>query len=1233
MSAVYAPISAYLYIDSESGPIISLFCMSSDGQSCCVNVKGFVPYFYLKMPHNPNISSESMQGRLKTVINELNKSVYLKLSKEKFMKNKNGLYFDKNKDIDMPHCKRVISERFTNEYNKEISIPKLFFVRDIHYKKSFNGYKKDAEAMLRVDCRLPYLVGEARRLLAAPLGTGFSSVQKKGSGPPPWVDIPLICGIKGMSFEEACKFALVSDGSVKIDHKRKRGCNDNHNILELMKGKKQTTEAFSSSSNTPGTSQEDWAFHTCESNIDYIMRFFVDRDIPPFGWFSLANATLRDKKSKNSTFIEEYDCHVDDIVPDKTIKRIPPIKVMSFDIETQPSEKNGSVTQFYKGWDLTAKLLTIGTCIHVTGTSESQWTTEVHQLDEPGGDSPHTPKGAHIEYYTMVDEEDREGTPDYAFNHLHEGVQVRFFGYRTETDLFLGFLKRFYEHMPQVLTGWNINGYDYEQMEQISCRLTMIECRKNLGDDSKATDVLRCVDEYFGGEWVNNEESNFKKFYKTLNELCIKDPKYWKLNIMNKWKTLNFKKGGGKSLLPGNYKEKHIKATNTVRYKMYGIWSLDLYVYVSKELKLRSYKLDYVAKEILKSQKDEMPYSEINSAYNSQGFSGRLKLAMYCAIDCVLVNRLMESKKIQALNKIIFMCMLTNVLPEDLHWKGTQNQLRGAILKYLKDFSNDFVLPVTDDYYIPTWDENYESEDEEEVGGKRKKPGYQGATVIDAKAGFYISPVAVFDFASLYPSNIRELNLCNSAIIWKEEDISKEGLTHEDVITQRIGDQTVYYVKKEIFQGVIPSLLAQLKVARSGAKKEMEAVDEDAPEHAYWDGLQASVKVLMNGMYGSFGLKKGGIFKDGYINAALTTQRGRELIFTVKEECERMFWSHPDGRYGIGLERPEGSTPVDGIYGDTDSVFILVRNLDLKTAWAFAADMDKHFENMMPYPHQLELEKICYPLLLMKKKTYSAVMYTGPQHKGKTVAKGSSVVRRDQVACIQKVTQQVQDMLMRMESKESIEEFVRRKKMELVNSIRNMWVSGESTCNNSTEFELETFVESGSLSADKPLHMYADGATCAVEVIRRIQKKNPEEVPEGGARVEFVIVKDDTIPLVTKRARTVEEVREYKMILDESHYTEVFNKKISSILSAAYIQDEHEERRKKGSRTIDSFFGSADKTKIVPLMPKKKSDLQKEGGKNYVEKNVLGKVDAPKNEISYQNVYDRKQRKWIRVIK
>jgi hypothetical protein len=217
-------------------------------------------------------------------------------------------------------------------------------------------------------------------------------------------------------------------------------------------------------------------------------------------------------------------------------------------------------------------------------------------------------------------------------------------------------------------------------------------------------------------------------------------------------------------------------------------------------------------------------------------------------------------------------------------------------------------------------------------------------------------------------------------------------------------------------------------------------------------------------------------------------------------------------------------------------------------------------------------------------------------------------------------------MLMKMKPKKEIEAYVKAQKINLVQSIRNMW-AGETK----VEFGLETFVESGSLSADKPLHLYADGATCAVEVIRRIQKKNPDEVPEGGARVEFVIVADHATPLVTKRARSIEETRENQLHLDEAHYTGVFDKKISGMLFAAYINEEIDQRIKNGSRTIDSFFGSADKGHIVPLMPPKKSDSKKEQGRLFVEKNLLGiGSENVRAEPKFINAWDKTKKKWVR---
>jgi len=42
---------------------------------------------------------------------------------------------------------------------------------------------------------------------------------------------------------------------------------------------------------------------------------------------------------------------------------------------------------------------------------------------------------------------------------------------------------------------------------------------------------------------------------------------------------------------------------------------------------------------------------------------------------------------------------------------------------------------------------------------------YEGATVLDAKQGFYKTPVATLDFASLYPSIMMAHNLCYSTLL------------------------------------------------------------------------------------------------------------------------------------------------------------------------------------------------------------------------------------------------------------------------------------------------------------------------------------------------------------------------------------------------------------------------------------------------------------------------------------
>ena len=73
----------------------------------------------------------------------------------------------------------------------------------------------------------------------------------------------------------------------------------------------------------------------------------------------------------------------------------------------------------------------------------------------------------------------------------------------------------------------------------------------------------------------------------------------------------------------------------------------------------------------------------------------------------------------------------------------------------------------------------------------REVNGYEGATVLDPIPGWYDCPITVLDFASLYPSIIRNQNLCYSTIVRDDKYKNLPGVdsvsyTHLTLPTKRI---------------------------------------------------------------------------------------------------------------------------------------------------------------------------------------------------------------------------------------------------------------------------------------------------------------------------------------------------------------------------------------------------------------------------------------------------------------
>src|SRR5690606_19125220 len=93
------------------------------------------------------------------------------------------------------------------------------------------------------------------------------------------------------------------------------------------------------------------------------------------------------------------------------------------------------------------------------------------------------------------------------------------------------------------------------------------------------------------------------------------------------------------------------------------------------------------------------------------------------------------------------------------------------------------------------------------MSGEAAGEAYEGATVIDPTRGYYDTPIATLDFASLYPSIMQAHNLCYTTLL-KKETIGRLGLEKDkDYTVTPTGD---CFVKETVRKGLVPIILDDL---------------------------------------------------------------------------------------------------------------------------------------------------------------------------------------------------------------------------------------------------------------------------------------------------------------------------------------------------------------------------------------------------------------------------------------
>jgi len=191
--------------------------------------------------------------------------------------------------------------------------------------------------------------------------------------------------------------------------------------------------------------------------------------------------------------------------------------------------------------------------------------------------------------------------------------------------------------------------------------------------------------------------------------------------------------------------------------------------------------LDFVSQTVLGAQK--IKYNGTLQELYEQDYD---KYVFYNAVDAALVVEIHE--KIATLNAVLSVSVLCNI---SLYKSVSAVNITEAFL-WKKYYERGFV--VGDEFIRP---------------GERK--GYEGAYVKEPQTGFY-KGAACFDFASLYPSIMRQINISPESFIKKEMNQEKLAELRKDKTKIVSVTGAVYHKEDSAMKDILTELYSKRKV-------------------------------------------------------------------------------------------------------------------------------------------------------------------------------------------------------------------------------------------------------------------------------------------------------------------------------------------------------------------------------------------------------------------------------------
>ncbi|MFH1774402.1 MAG: DNA-directed DNA polymerase [Methanobacteriota archaeon] len=336
---------------------------------------------------------------------------------------------------------------------------------------------------------------------------------------------------------------------------------------------------------------------------------------------------------------------------------------------------------------------------------------------------------------------------------------------------------------------------------------------------------------------------------------------------------------------------------------------IDLYPIVRRVIKLSSYVLENVVREVLNIQKEKIPGEKLWK-YWDEGGESLEKFIRYSMEDAETTLKLAEKF-------LPLQYELTRIVKQPLH--DISRMATGQLVEWLlmREASNGSELIPN----RPAGEEFIRRTEETYVGGYVKEP----------KKGIS-EDIAVFDFRSLYPSVIVTHNIDPSTFMKACDENKAPGLE--------------YCFSKER-RGFIPAILDNLIARRMKVKQKMKS-SRDEFERRMLDVEQYALKILANSFYGYMGYPRARWYKKEC--AESTAAFARMYIQKVIKIAEEEF-------------------NLEVVYSDTDSLFVLVPGKEKNKVLKFL----EHVNKALPGIIELEYEGFYKRGIFVTKKRYALI--------------------------------------------------------------------------------------------------------------------------------------------------------------------------------------------------------------------------------------------------------------------